>query len=138
LISAVAAVTMSVPMDDSHDRLDQSGEPQELDAVDGVVELEEVDALPVLAEARELARPHPNVIPAVQALAAAATGFVAGAATLALLRRYGGNRVARDVRALGDARDLRESLTRRPADPWAPGASYTYMVSIRVITRPSE
>ena len=42
-----------------------------------------------------------RVSPAVQTAAAAATGFVAGAATLALLRRYGQARLGRGV-GLGD------------------------------------
>ena len=39
--------------------------------------------------------PSPAVLPAVQAAAAAATGFVAGAATLALVRRHSARKLAR-------------------------------------------
>ena len=53
-----------------------------------------VDGLPVLAEVRAIERASP-VLPAVQAAAAAATGFVAGAATLALVRRHGARKLAR-------------------------------------------
>jgi hypothetical protein len=60
----------------------------------------EDDALPVLAEARvtrvlastdtsrELARPAGSVLPAVQAAAVAAGGFVAGAAVVGLVHRH--------------------------------------------------
>ena len=53
-----------------------------------------VDGLPVLTEVRAIERASP-VLPAVQAAAAAATGFVAGAATLALVRRHGARKLAR-------------------------------------------
>ena len=60
-----------------------AGEPEEV-----------VDGLPVLAHVRTLERASP-ALPAVQAAAAAATGFVAGAATLALVRRHTARKVAR-------------------------------------------
>ncbi|MDQ6732284.1 MAG: hypothetical protein M3022_18820, partial [Actinomycetota bacterium] len=47
---------------------------------------EVVDGLPVLAQTRTVERASP-ALPAVQVAAAAATGFVAGAATVALVRR---------------------------------------------------
>jgi|SRR5664280_2573949 hypothetical protein len=60
------------------------------------IEAEEVvDGLPVLAEVRPLERVTPAALPAVQAAAAAATGFVAGAATLALVRRHSARKSAR-------------------------------------------
>ena len=55
---------------------------------------EVVDGLPVLAEVRAIERAAP-ALPAVQAAAAAATGFVAGAATLALVRRHSARKTAR-------------------------------------------
>ncbi|MGO9819102.1 MAG: hypothetical protein ACLPTJ_00440 [Solirubrobacteraceae bacterium] len=61
-----------------------------------LVEGEEVvDGLPVLAEVRTLEPSSPASLPAVQAAAAAATGFVAGAATIALFRRHSARRLAR-------------------------------------------
>jgi hypothetical protein len=61
-----------------------------------LVEGEEVvDGLPVLAEVRTIEPSSPASLPAVQAAAAAATGFVAGAATIALFRRRSARRVAR-------------------------------------------
>ena len=47
---------------------------------------EVVDGLPVMAESREL-EPARAVVPARQAAALAATGFVAGAATVAAVQR---------------------------------------------------
>jgi hypothetical protein len=63
------------------------------DEVEVLEEEEEVDGLPVLVDVRELERVP--VASHVQAAAAAATGFLAGAATLALARRYGSRRVQR-------------------------------------------
>ena len=66
---------------------------------------EVVEGLPVLADVRAIEPVAPDVraiapvslaaLPAVRAAAAAATGFVAGAATIALLRRRTARRVAR-------------------------------------------
>jgi hypothetical protein len=58
-------------------------------------EVEVVDGLPVLAEVRAIEPASPTSLPAVHAAAAAATGFVAGAATLAIARRIGARRLAR-------------------------------------------
>lgn len=56
---------------------------------------EVVDGLPVLAEVRTIEHTSPASLPAVQAAAAAATGFVAGAATIALFRRHSARRLSR-------------------------------------------
>ena len=48
---------------------------------------EVVDGLPVVAADVELERARPVVVPARQAAALAATGFVAGAATVAVVQR---------------------------------------------------
>jgi hypothetical protein len=48
---------------------------------------EEVDGLPVVAEARPIERAQAALVPARQAAALAATGFVAGAATVAVVSR---------------------------------------------------
>ncbi len=57
--------------------------------------------------------------PAVQTAVAAATGFVAGAATMALLRRYGQGRLER-VTAPAAA-----------LEPQRPGQARTYVVQVR-------
>lgn len=99
---------------------------------------EEVDGVPVLAEVR----PVPEVVeasasrlpvlraPAVQAAAAAATGFLAGAATFALVRRSAARRLAAAARepVLGG---------RRPGLDMLPIVrSQTYIVDVHVIGRP--
>lgn len=67
----------------------QAGRPQDAPEPEEVV-----DGLPVLASVRTIERVAP-ALPAVQAAAAATTGFVAGAATLALVRRHTARKVAR-------------------------------------------
>ena len=57
-----------------------------------------VDGLPVLAEVRTIERAAPAALPAVQVAAVAATGFVAGAATVALVKRRAARKVARNGR----------------------------------------
>ena len=100
--------------------------PEELDA-----EIEVVDALPVVSSRREVAR-SAAALPAVQTAAAAATGFMVGAATLALLRRHDSRRLTRELR------DLRGRIEpRRPPEvPMEPGQSY--LVHVRVFSRPPQ
>ena len=86
------------------------------------------DELPVLVEARVVERPPRSSMPVVQTAVAAATGFVAGAATLALLRRYSG-RLAREAEALGDSLDQ----VRRPSRQ-----TTTYLVQVRAVERHFE
>jgi hypothetical protein len=89
---------------------------------------EVVDGLPVLAEVREVQSVPSGGLGAVHAAAVAATGFVAGAATLALARRLGARRLA------GAGREL----VRRQdpfARPWAAGETRTFVVRVRVINR---
>ncbi len=97
---------------------------EELDA-----EIEVVDALPVVSSRREVAR-SAAALPAVQTAAAAATGFMVGAATLALLRRRDSRRLTRELR------DLRGRIEprRSPELPMEPGQSY--LVHVRVFSRP--
>ncbi len=123
--------------------VDPAVEPELVDWVDldadadtdaDIIEAEVVDGLPVLVEARELASGRWSASPTVQAAAAAATGFVAGAATLALMRRYGVRRVARDLHGLRDSLDSAGGRWRAPAGF---GQGQTYIVHIRtVMTRP--
>jgi hypothetical protein len=91
-------------------------------------DVEVVDGLPVLAEVREVQHVRSVGIGAVHAAAAAATGFVAGAATLALARRLGARRLAGASREIGRRAD---PLGR----PWLPGETRTYVVRVRVIDR---
>jgi hypothetical protein len=112
----------------------EAPEPNEpIEVVDGEPVVE-AHALPVVAEVREITvlPPAPSGLGAVQAVAAAATGFVAGAATLALARRYGGRRLERLGRELA-------SGARRPDEFWPrAGTTRTYVVRVHVLGRPGE
>jgi hypothetical protein len=67
-----------------------------VDDLEGPVAPEEtVQGVPVLAEVRAIQSHSPVTLPTVQAAAVAATGFVAGAATLALVRRHTARKLAR-------------------------------------------
>lgn len=81
------------------------------------------DELPVVVEARVVERPARNAVPVMQTAVAATAGFVAGAATLALLRRYGA-RLAREAEVFGEGLEP----ARR-----GPRQTTTYLVQIRAI-----
>lgn len=115
----VDAIFEPFPAPESHPA-DEPGATSE--AVDSV---ETVDAVPVLAEARPLAT-APAPLPAVQAAAVAATGFVAGAATLALVRRHSARKA------------VRRSATRRAADMLPIVGSRTFIVDVHLLAKPSE
>jgi hypothetical protein len=95
---------------------------------DYVTEEEVVDGLPVLAEVRTLEPAAVVALPAVQAAAAAATGFVAGAATLALLRRHSARRVAR----------ARLSTHRRGPAGFPVVASRSFLVDVHLLAKPGD
>jgi len=88
-------------------------------------DVEVVDGLPVLAEVRTVERVSPASLPAVQAAAAAGAGFVAGAATVALVRRRAARKQA--------ARIGRGS--RRPADLLPIAATRSFLVDVHVIAK---
>jgi hypothetical protein len=92
-----------------------------------VQEEETVDGLPVLADVRAIESAGPPIMPAVQAAAAAATGFVAGAATLALVRRHSARKVAR----------TRRPSFRRGSDALSIVGSRTFLVDVHLI-KPGE
>lgn len=91
-----------------------------------LVEVEVVDALPVLEPPRQV-----SLLPALQTATAAATGFIVGAATLALLRRRDIRRIARE---LGDLKGRYDAVPRPARFPLEPGRSY--LVHVRVVSRP--
>jgi len=91
-------------------------------------EAEVVEGLPVLAEVRTIDRPSPASLPAVQAAAAAATGFVAGAATVALIRRRATRKVARNGKP----------GARRAADMLPIAASRSFLVDVHVIGKQGD
>jgi hypothetical protein len=86
------------------------------------------ESAPVLAEVRtlEAPAPAPALLPAVQAAAVAATGFVAGAATVALARRYGARKLAR-------SRSPRRALDALPIV-----GSRSFLVDVHLIAKPGE
>lgn len=93
-----------------------------------LVEDEEiVDGLPVLAEVRTIEPASPASLPAVQAAAAAATGFVAGAATIALFRRRSARRLAR----------ARITSTRGPNGLPIVGTR-SFLVDVHLIAKPGD
>lgn len=99
----------------------------EIEVLDGEV----VDPSTALAHARPSERHLTRVpTPALQTAAVAATGFVAGAATFALLRRYAG-RAAREAELVADG------LTRR-GEPLPLRRGGTYLVHIRPLAPPPE
>ncbi|MDQ6816190.1 MAG: hypothetical protein M3018_02125 [Actinomycetota bacterium] len=98
-------------------------EPSTLEIPELASDEETVDGLPVLAEVRALSPVPPAPLPAVQAAAAAATGFVAGAATIALVRH-------RSSRKLAGAR---RGGVRRSADPQPIVASRTFIVDVHLL-----
>ncbi len=90
-------------------------------------EEEIVDGLPVLAEVHPIVPASSGSLPAVQAAAAAATGFVAGAATLALLKRHSARRLAR------------ARLSGRRRLPGLPVVeTRSFLVDVHLIAKPGE
>jgi hypothetical protein len=87
---------------------------------------EVVDGLPVLAEVRPVSTATAVALPAVQAAAAAATGFVAGAATLALIRRHSARRLVR-------ARSSQRHPVGLPVV-----ASRSFLVDVHLLAKPGE
>ncbi len=92
---------------------------------------EMVDGVPVLAQVRPIER-SPASLPAVHAAAAAATGFVAGAATIALVRRHHARKLARGQRVVGYA-GRRGGVEMLPIV-----GSRTFLVDVHVIAKPRE
>jgi hypothetical protein len=98
-------------------------------------EEETVEGMPVLADVRPIdlappAQPATSApLPAVQAAAVAATGFVAGAATMALVRRHAARRLSRAQGA-----GFRRSAERLPVV----GPGRTFLVHVRVVGRTGD
>jgi hypothetical protein len=87
-----------------------------------------VDGFPVLAEVRTVERVSAASLPAMQAAAAAATGFVAGAATVALVRRRHARKLARTGR----------SGPRRAVDMLPIVGSRSFLVDVHVIGKQGD
>jgi hypothetical protein len=89
---------------------------------------EVVDGVPVLAAVRPLERASPVSLPAVQAAAVAGAGFVAGAATFALVRHRAARKAARGAR----------SAPRRAADMLPIVATRSFLVDVHVIAKNAD
>jgi hypothetical protein len=106
----------------------------EVDASEGAgaagVDLDEevVDGLPVIAEVRAIERPTAASLPAVQAAAAAATGFVCGAATIALIKRRSARKVLRNGKG----------GPRRAVDMLPIVGSRSFLVDVHVIGKQGD
>jgi hypothetical protein len=90
-------------------------------------EVEVVDGFPVVAEVRAIERVSPASLPAVQAAAAAATGFVAGAATVALVRRRAARKTVRNGKG-----------ARRAVDMLPIVGSRSFLVDVHVIGKQGD
>ena len=88
---------------------------------------EVVDGLPVVADVRTLEPAPSPALPAVQAAAAAATGFVAGAATIALVRRRSARRLARA-----------NANNRRGANGLPIAGTRSFLVDVHLIAKPGD
>ena len=101
-----------------------------------IVDVEVVDVLPVLAPRGDVMASSPQLpvaapVPMLQTAAVAATGFLAGAAALALLHRRDTRRLARELSDLRAVRDQYQSMRRAPAPlPLEPGRSYVFHVRV--------
>lgn len=89
-------------------------------------EFEIVDGLPVVADVRTVERAAQGTLPTVQVAAVAATGFVAGAASVVLVNRLSRRKLGRRPR--GGA--------RRAADMLPIAASRSFLVDVHVIGKP--
>jgi len=101
-------------------------EPSETSQPDLEPDVEVVDGLPVVAEVRTIERSSPAPLPAVQVAAVAATGFVAGAATVALVKRRAARKLVRNSRG----------GSRRAVDMLPIAASRSFLVDVHVLAKP--
>jgi hypothetical protein len=126
------AVTMSHQMNDSESPVGgiPSADPLSSAPEAGAAEpdIEVVDGFPVLAEVRTVERAAPAALPAVQVAAVAATGFVAGAATVALVKRRAARKTVRNGR----------SASRRAVDLLPIAASRSFLVDVHVIGKQGD
>ncbi|HEX4280509.1 MAG TPA: hypothetical protein VHZ27_07055 [Solirubrobacteraceae bacterium] len=106
----------------------EAGEPAGAREAGVDSEEEVVDGFPVLAEVRTVERVSAASLPAMQAAAAAATGFVAGAATVALVRRRHARKLARTGR----------SGPRRAVDMLPIVGSRSFLVDVHVIGKQGD
>jgi hypothetical protein len=90
-----------------------------------ILDEETVDGVAVISPVHAIEPLPPAGLPAVQAAAVAATGFVAGAATLALLRRHATRKLARGG-------------LRRGVDALPIAGTRSFLIDIHLIAKPGE
>ena len=110
-------------MDDVPESADEAEGPEGVEVLEGEV----LDAVPAHAEVRRLEPAPPAILPAMQAAAMTAGGFFAGALAMALVKRVAARRLGEVAPALPDR-----------FDNWPAGTSRTYLVNVRLVTRPGE
>ncbi|HEY2260263.1 MAG TPA: hypothetical protein VGH45_11150 [Solirubrobacteraceae bacterium] len=110
-----------------HTRPDDRGDEDEIEIVDGLPVLAEVRPVGPQAQAALPEAVPAAALPAVQAARAAATGFLAGAATVALVRVLGGRRRAR----------ARVSQ-RRGSEGLPIIGTRSFLVDVHLIAKPGE
>jgi len=113
-----------MPHADSSDRPPATIDAEVVEEFDPIA-ADDTELVTQIAPVRALAPPSTAVPPAVQAAAAAATGFVAGAATLALVRR-------RSARKLARVRGARRSAEGLPII-----GTRSFLVDVHLIARGS-
>jgi hypothetical protein len=89
---------------------------------------EVVNGLPVLAEVSTLEPASSVALPAVQAAAAAATGFVAGAATIAIFRRRSARKLSRGAGSVRRGGDRNVSIV----------GTRSFLVDVHLIAKPGD
>jgi hypothetical protein len=97
-------------------------------ARDSGADEEVVDGLPVLAEVSTLEPASPAALPAVHAAAAAATGFVAGAAAIAIFRRHSARKLARSAGSIRRGGDRTVSIV----------GTRSFLVDVHLIAKPGD
>ena len=96
------------------------------DQPEEIVDAETIEVLPAVAEVRVVEPARPVSLPGIQAAAMTATGFFAGALAMAVVKRLA-------------ARKLSEATpVARLPEHWPAGTTRTYLVNVRLISRPSE
>ena len=104
----------------------------EVEVLDGELVEYEVERVELpLAETAGGRLPSWLAVPGVQTAVAVATGFVAGAATLALLRRYALTRVESSANGWGADHPRHEHGGEYPGHAYRHGQARTFVIHIR-------
>jgi hypothetical protein len=116
---------MSSVSDQPEERLEE----EEEEVLEGELLVEGEPIVPVSVSAAVVRRG--SAVPAVQTAAAVATGFLAGAATVALMRRHGARRILEDARSVSELADS-PAFRRSGSVALQPGR--TYLLHVRILS----